>query len=138
MRGPRKARGAEARLDAMGVVVACPDAMVRFVIGRNRKRRGNGPGSVRAHPWMALSCEALRLWRRRDESPLGHRISARAQRMFAPGAPVDGIGDAGFGRKRRELFRESNMVAFRKECPGVVGTGRTVQPLTNRKRPGSM
>ena len=34
---------------------------------------GNAPGSMRAQPWMALSCEVTRPRRRRTESSLGQR-----------------------------------------------------------------
>ena len=54
---------------------------VRFVNGGTRKRTGHRRGSVRARARIALSCETLLARRRRDESPLEHRVSAWALRM---------------------------------------------------------
>ena len=34
------------------------------------------------------------------------------------------------GRKHRELFRDSDMVAFRKGPPSIVGAGTIVQPVS--------
>lgn len=68
--------------------------------GCNRKRIGGGPGSVRAQPWIALSCEVLRPRPRSRESHPGNRIAGRALRMFALVAAVDFIADAHPGGKR--------------------------------------
>ena len=80
---------------------------------------------------------AARLGRRSGESLPGHRISARALRMSAYGAAVDVVANARLRRRRHELFHESDKVAFRKGCPGVVGAGRTVRTAAGRKRAGS-
>ena len=46
---------------------------------------GNAPGSMRAQPWMALSCEVTRPRRRRTESSLGQLCQARVLCMCAHG-----------------------------------------------------
>ena len=97
-------RGEQCRPEARGE--RSVGVKARFGSGCNRKRTGGGPGSVRAQPCIALSCEMPRPRRPRDESRPGHRISGRSLRMFALVAAVDFIADAHSGRGRRKLFRD--------------------------------
>ena len=115
----------------------CVRSKGRSVNGGKRKQIGSGRGSPRARARIALSCAALLGRRRRGESLLRHRMSARVMRMPASGVVADVTRNEPIGRERRELFRESNMVAFRKERPGVVGAARTFHQSPNRKPPGS-
>ena len=79
-----------------------------------RKQIGSGRGSHRARARIAPSCVALLGRRRRGESLLRHRMSARVLRMPARGVVADVTRSARIGRERRELSRESDIVAFRK------------------------
>ena len=55
----------------------------------NSKRIGSRRSSVRAQPWIALSCVVSRVRRRRDESFSCHRNCAPARRIFAHVAVVE-------------------------------------------------
>ena len=50
---------------------------------------------------------------------------------------VDVIANAHLGRKRRELFRESDKVAFWKGCTGALVAGRRIRPSVASTRPRS-
>ena len=78
----------------------------RSVNGGKRKQIGSGRGSPRARARIALSCAALLGRRRRGESLLRHRMSARVLRMPARGVVGDVTRNERVGRKRRERSRE--------------------------------
>ena len=65
------------------------------------------------------------------------RISARGGAYVRPSVQSQEISTIRLGRKRREVFREWNMVAFQKGRQGVAAVGRTVRPLIDRKPPVS-
>ena len=96
----------------------CVRSKGRSVNGGKRKQIGSGRGSPRARARIALSCAALLGRRRRGESLLRHRMSARVLRMPARGVVADVTRNEPIGRKRREVYRESDMVAFRNGCRG--------------------
>ena len=72
----------------------------RSVTGGKRKQIGSGRGSPRAWARIALSCAALLGRRRRGESLLRHRMSARVLRMPARGVVADVTQNERIGRKR--------------------------------------
>ena len=108
-----------------------------FVNWGKRKQTGSGRGSPRARARIALSCAALLGRRRRGESLLRHRMSARALRMPARGVVADVTQNERIGRQRRELFPESEYVKFRHGRPGMLGVGATNRPSRDRTRSGS-
>ena len=109
----------------------------RSVNGGKRKQSGSGRGSPRARARIALSCAALLGRRRRGESLLRHRMSASVLRMPPRGVVADVTRNECVGRKRHQLFDDSEIAAFRNRHPGVISTGVTDTQQANWKRYGS-
>ena len=97
------------------------------VNGGKRKQIGSGRGSPRARARIALSCAALLGRRRRGESLLRHRMSARVLRMPARGVVADVTQNERIDRERPRFGRWRAQVRW--TWPGYPGSAPQGSPV---------
>ena len=90
----------------------------RSVNGGKRKQIGSARGSPRARARIALSSAALLGRRRRGESLLRHRMSARVLRMPARGVVADVTRNESIGPKHRDVIGNSCRHGHAARVPG--------------------